>query len=323
MFKWLKKHFIPHEGNDHQPHFLRSKNIRVVILVIFVLELGVFAIPYIPTIGPIYNGYLAAVLPGVLGDLSNQNRQENHLALLRINPVLNEVAELKARDMAEKGYFAHTSPEGKAPWYWFDKVGYKYLFAGENLAVDFTDSKDVTLAWMNSPTHRANIVKGVYTEMGTGVVSGTFEGHPTIFIAQVYARPMTETAVVSTTKVLSNSKPATTQINEVKVLGAEAVINNDVSQPRNQKSNIFMQYVTSPGHVANIIFVIFGSIILLALILKLFIRTDKRHPYLITNGLIVLVILFGIYSLNSYITKSKIFKNITFYSFSNETINSN
>ncbi|MFZ2049172.1 MAG: CAP domain-containing protein [Minisyncoccia bacterium] len=323
MIKWFKKHFIPHEGNDHQPHFLRTKNIRAVVLILFVLELGVFAIPYIPAIGPAYNNYLAAVLPGVLDSLSNQTRQENHLATLTVSPLLNKVAELKAKDMAEKGYFAHTSPEGRAPWYWFDKAGYKYLFAGENLAVDFTDSKDVTLAWMNSPTHRANIVKGVYTEMGTGVVSGNFEGHPTIFVVQVYARPLTTIATVSEPSAVSNIKPTTTQTTktvESKVLGAEVALDANVTSPTQPKSNLLMQYVTSPGRVANMIFVILGIMILLALVLKLFIRTDKRHPKLITNGLVVLVLIFGIYSVNSYITKNKISHNITFYSFNNENL---
>lgn len=98
---------------------------------------------------------------------------------------------MKAQDMATKGYFAHTSPEGKkTPWYWLKQVGYQYQYAGENLAINFTDSKDVTNAWMNSPTHKANIVKDKYTEVGTGIATGLYEGRETVFVAQVYANPI-------------------------------------------------------------------------------------------------------------------------------------
>src|ERR1035437_4283512 len=203
MLNWLKKHFIPHEGNDHQPHFLRTKNIRFLVLFVFLLELGIYVVPYIPVLSPIDNNYLAAVLPAVLDDLSNQNRQANNLNVLTVNPLLNRAAELKAQDMAQKGYFAHISPDGKAPWYWFNLVGYKYEYAGENLAVDFTDSKDVTLAWMNSPTHRANIMKNAYTEMGTGIASGVYEGNPTFFVVQVYGKPQTITTTAEPTKIVT------------------------------------------------------------------------------------------------------------------------
>jgi len=53
--------------------------------------------------------------------------------------LLEQAAQLKANDMAEKGYFAHTSPDGKTPWEWLKDVSYPFLAAGENLAVNFLD----------------------------------------------------------------------------------------------------------------------------------------------------------------------------------------
>ena len=47
-------------------------------------------------------------------------------------------AQAKADDMATKGYFAHTSPDGKNSWYWFKQAGYTFTYAGENLALDFS-----------------------------------------------------------------------------------------------------------------------------------------------------------------------------------------
>lgn len=320
MISWLKKHFIPHEGNDHQPHFLRSENIRFVVLIVFAIELGVFVLPFISVLNPANNNYIAAVLPAVLDDLSNQNRQNQHLAILTVNPLLNKVAELKAQDMATKGYFAHVSPEGKAPWYWFNLVGYKYEYAGENLAVDFTDSQDVTSAWMNSPTHRANIIKNAYTEMGTGIASGMFEGRQTIFVAQVYGRPASAVVVNESTKVVKNVPLAST----TKVLGAstEEVTTDVENVEPTSNSNIFDKYITSPRHVANLIFIILGVLVALALFAKLFIRMDKRHPMLITNGLIVLVFIFGVYSVNNYMAGSMMAAKISFIGFQGEVFDS-
>jgi len=339
MLNWLKKHFIPHEGNDHQPHFLRIKNIRIVILIIFMMELGVLALPFVPTFNLVSNNFLASVLPAVLDDLTNQNRQSQNLSVLAVNPVLNKVAELKAKDMAEKSYFAHVSPEGKQPWYWFNLVGYKYSYAGENLAVDFTDSKDVTYAWMNSPTHKANIMKSAYTEMGTGVATGTFNGRPTIFVAQVFGKPAGANVVVEPkiTPKLALEEP---KVTPTKVMGAstKAVVNLASTSVSTQtpavsaiivdtkldqasgKVSLFEKYLTSPRHIANIVFVILGTLIALALLFKLFIRADKKHPVLITNGLAVIVLILGFYTVNNYMVNSKMKATTSFTSFQGEEI---
>ena len=89
--------------------------------------------------------------------------------------------------MAEKGYFAHTSPEGVAPWHWLKQVGYEYSYAGENLAIRFSDSDKLVQAWLSSPTHRANILKENFTHIGVGVATGTYQGKETLFVAQFFA----------------------------------------------------------------------------------------------------------------------------------------
>lgn len=341
MFNWLKKHFIPHEGNDHQPHFLRIKNIRTLIVIIFVMELGVLALPFLPVLNLSNNSYLASVLPAVLDDLTNQNRQAQHLTVLTVNPVLNKVAEMKAKDMAEKGYFAHVSPEGKQPWYWFNLAGYNYEYAGENLAVDFTDSQDVSVAWMNSPTHKANIIKGAYTEMGTGIATGTYKGKPTIFVAQVFGKPagnkvIEKTPVLnkvapkleaSTTKVMGASTKAL--VDEVSTSTATAtsivssIAKTDTPIQTYSKTNIFQKFATSPRHIVNIVFVILAVLVGLALFLKLLIRADKKHPILITNGLVVLVFIFGVYTVNNYLANNKLTKTSSFVSFQEDYLNQN
>ncbi|OGZ08327.1 MAG: hypothetical protein A3C93_05995 [Candidatus Lloydbacteria bacterium RIFCSPHIGHO2_02_FULL_54_17] len=186
MRRVFKDHFIPHKGNDYKPHFLRAKVAAGVLAFILVVE-G-FYLTETLVIFP-KSDYLAAIFATVLVEQTNEVRTGQSLAMLTPSPVLAEVARMKAEDMAAKGYFAHNAPDGKTPWYWFRQAGYNYIAAGENLAVNFTDSKDVTLAWLNSPSHRANIVNGNYTEIGIATAQGFYKGKEAVFVVEVFGRP--------------------------------------------------------------------------------------------------------------------------------------
>ena len=104
----------------------------------------------------------------------NDDRVANGLYPLRRNETLDAAAALKAADMAREQYFAHTSPAGINPWHWFRLVDYNYIYAGENLALDFADAPSVQKAWMESPKHRANILSRDYEEVGYAISKGTF-----------------------------------------------------------------------------------------------------------------------------------------------------
>ncbi|MFA6520647.1 MAG: CAP domain-containing protein [Candidatus Paceibacterota bacterium] len=304
MFSWFKKHFIPHEGNDHRPHFLRDLSTRNIIAVVIFLEIFSFLIPTISQLN--ITGGMAAVLPAVLSSLTNTERNIQNLSTLFVNPILNQAALMKAEDMATKGYFAHTSPEGKTPWYWIEKVGYKYQYAGENLAVNFSDSQDVTRAWMNSPTHKANIVKGNYTEMGTGVANGVYQGRNTVFVAQVYANPLPIPKPTSSSKSFKlkvEKLPELVKENSSNVLGAEDVVNEENINDDTFKQPSFLQKLfASPRNTTNIILNIIFFIVVLALLLYLFIQMRNHHKDLITNGLIILAVIGAVLLANYYIS---------------------
>jgi len=132
---------------------------------------------------------ISSVLPSVIVELTNEERDEHVVGGLSRSAVLDVAASLKAEHMAEHQYFAHYAPDGTSPWYWFEQVGYRYTNAGENLAVHFTDSGDVVEAWMNSPGHRANILNREYTQIGVGSAQGTYKGHDTVFVVQLFGTP--------------------------------------------------------------------------------------------------------------------------------------
>ena len=133
--------------------------------------------------------YVAAVIVATLVDLANADRIDDGLGGLLVNQKLATAAQAKANDMAEKGYFAHRTPDGHDSWHWFEQMGYDYAYAGENLAVNFSESSDVQEAWMASPTHRANIVNEHYTEVGIAVAYGEYKGRPAIFAVQMFGKP--------------------------------------------------------------------------------------------------------------------------------------
>ena len=186
MLQWLKDHFIPSEANDHQPLFLRTKIAVGLIALVFAVELLYLASSFVllPT-----SDYFAAIFASVLVQQTNEERSIENLGSLAINEKLVEAAQMKADDMVARGYFSHVTPDGKNSWYWFRQVGYNYAAAGENLAVNFTDSKDVTEAWMHSPSHRSNIMGENYTEIGIATAHGTYKGRDAIFVVQMFGRP--------------------------------------------------------------------------------------------------------------------------------------
>jgi hypothetical protein len=109
--------------------------------------------------------------------------------MLKESPTLNNAAKQQALAMVLHNYFAHISPEGVTPWFWFKSNGYSYRYAGENLAIDFLGSSDVVNAWMNSLGHRQNILNDKYQEIGVAVVQGMIDGQNTTVVVQMFGAP--------------------------------------------------------------------------------------------------------------------------------------
>ena len=157
----------------------------IIIRLIFVVLAFAFLQQFIIPLG-VYT--VAQIFPGELIGLTNRDRAFLRLSRLRIDPLLMEAAEMKARHMAENGYFSHGSPDGESPWYWFDLVGYPYSYAGENLALNFEDSKDVEQAWMESALHRENITSQDFSDIGLGLATGTYYGRPDTYVVQRFGK---------------------------------------------------------------------------------------------------------------------------------------
>src|ERR1044072_3009947 len=108
-------------------------------------------------------------------DLVNQERQAAGLDRAGPGPGLEQVPRAHSTDMFARGYFAHDTPEGLSPFDRMNKAGVRFLTAGENLALAPTLSLAHT-GLMNSPGHRANILRPQFGRVGIGVMDGGMRG---------------------------------------------------------------------------------------------------------------------------------------------------
>jgi hypothetical protein len=192
---YLLHFFIPQHTNNHRAKALHIDSLLVYVLLFALFNLGIRA------------GHKVA--PGVLGyatDINvqqllvdtNAKRAEAGLSPVTLNSSLSVAAANKAADMFTKNYWAHNSPTGTTPWDFITGAGYHYTVAGENLAKNFSDSQGVVDAWMASPSHRENLLKAVYRDVGFAVVNGTLNGEETTLVVQMFGATPGEVAAAPT-----------------------------------------------------------------------------------------------------------------------------
>lgn len=118
--------------------------------------------------------------------LTNKERIKAGLKPLSTNLDLVKAAQAKARDMKKKNYFEHFRPsDGKTPWKFMDEQRYQWIIAGENLARGFKNNDQVITAWMESSTHRKNILNSKYKEIGIATIEATKDGKPVTLTVQM------------------------------------------------------------------------------------------------------------------------------------------
>jgi hypothetical protein len=319
----IKKYFIPNAENQYKPHIFRET--AVIALFVFTLAIFILCSFFLPQLER--STETAEIYSSVVTSSTNFDRNQYNLLTLSVNPLLEEAAKEKAADMAAKGYFAHNSPEGLTPWYWISKAGYNYVYAGENLAVDFTDSNDVVQAWMNSPGHRANILNDHYTEIGVATAQGEYQGRPTIFVVEMFGSPKialaatTPLATNSSTSTLATTQPTPTPKPAPKVLSAESkphtktiapvegmatsvsttapVLTTIVPAETSQtEPTAFQKILVNPSKTLRLIYLLLALFIIISLALFIFIEWRVQHPKNIAYACLLLIILGSFFYIN-------------------------
>lgn len=320
--KHLKHSILPHKGNDHKPHL--SKGIGLLFVV--VVSVGFLGFSYLQVQYLNDNeSFLGAVLPSVLVDLVNGDRAEFGTGPLRQNPVLQQAAQMKADHMAEKGYFSHVSPDGTTPWYWIEEAGYEFVTAGENLAVHFNDSREVEQAWMNSPTHRANILNHSFSEIGIATARGTYDGYETTFVVQMFGKPASESAAFTQDVFIPTEEAAfvpnaetesiepiqesfaSIDLSPEEVAGAVETVDASIVEqdevvaqvPRLQETpqyaTFWEQLVTQPFFMLQAVYFALALLLLLTITLMIVSEARHKHPRHVAYLAFSLLVVFALF----------------------------
>lgn len=277
----LRHFFVPHEDNNYHAQSLHTSMLSVYLVVAILM---VFASKKVPAFSNVL-GLATDITVEKLYSLTNEERAKISLPPLQMNTTLSDAAAKKATHMFQKDYWSHFSPDGMSPWDFIKQSGYQYEFAGENLAKNFLFSKNVVDAWMNSPTHRENIVRKEYSEVGYAVVNGMLNGEETTLVVQMFGTPLAKT-------VDAPSSP----------LGEQPVVQK---APQQQKAQI-LGLTQKPGaavngkHLTYDINIVFIAFIVLALLIDFAVASrlnilhlrGKHLAHLLFLGFISLGILF-------------------------------
>lgn len=178
-------HFLPHKHKKKRARLLTNE---ALITYALIQILVVAAIRLVPLFAPGVLGYASNINTQDLLKYTNETRAQVGLKPLQLNKELSTAALRKGQDMFNVGYWAHVSPLGAKPWDFILGANYDYVYAGENLAKNFSNSKDVVQAWYASPTHRENLLSNSYDDIGFAVINGVIDGYETTIVVQMFGR---------------------------------------------------------------------------------------------------------------------------------------
>lgn len=184
----------------------RARYLPAIVIAVFATYLS-----WQPQIQQVQRGgvlaYATNTSPSGLLAATNTQRNNNGASVLSSNSKLASAAQAKAQDMVARDYWSHVTPDGQQPWVFINNAGYSYTSAGENLAYGFLSSGDTVTGWMNSPSHKANLLSTAFTEVGFGIAnSANFVGEgPQTIVVAMYGAP--QVAGVATTAPSSSPTP--------------------------------------------------------------------------------------------------------------------
>jgi uncharacterized protein YkwD len=287
MARFFSLLFIPQEKNNHRALLLRPSFLGIFI-AIYLLNQSILS--SLSMLKPGILGYSSEITAQKVLNQTNEERQKLGLSILKYSDTLSQSAAAKATDMFTNNYWAHNSPAGKTPWDFFKSAGYKYSVAGENLAKDFYDTDGLIKAWMNSPTHRDNIVNPKYQEIGIAVVNGILNGVKTTLVVQHFATPLNAVAAKP-----QNTAPKTETSPEI-VVESEPVVSTQ---------SLGTSAITAPSISPLLISKIIGSIIfaliIVVLIIDSYVTLKNNTPRLTGSSashigfilIILMLLIFG------------------------------
>lgn len=183
---------------------------------------------------------------------TNAERSQHGQAALSLNQQLSQAAQAKAEDMVARDYWSHVTPDGNQPWIFIEQAGYNYQKAGENLAYGFANSDATIAGWMNSATHRDNLLDGAYKEVGFGFANSENyqdSGPQTVVVAMygVAAATTPATTPEPAAESVANRNPAPAEVAEETAPAEQA---EAIQVDRSETSTAVVTQQSSPQRIA-------------------------------------------------------------------------
>ena len=113
-------------------------------------------------------------------ELVNAERTSRGLSALSMSSEASKAADVRAKEIVTK--FSHTRPDGSSCFTVLSQMGVSYKKAGENIAYGQNSPEEVVKAWMNSPSHRENILSTGFNEIGVS----SYKVGSTIYWTQMF-----------------------------------------------------------------------------------------------------------------------------------------
>jgi hypothetical protein len=287
FFESLAHYILPRHSNNHRAKLIHPSSLFLFSVFLVIYQ---FLLNFLPSSGKNILGYASNIPTEEIIKLTNEKRSNASINKLRVNTLLSSAARAKGEHMLKNGYWAHIAPDGTEPWKFFTDVGYRYRYAGENLARDFTNPVSVVDAWMASPSHRENLLSTKYSDIGVAVVEGNLNGVDTTIVVQLFGYPLDETqintvragndSVLPTTAPLALITEKSTYLSPTMTLTPTPEVvaaSLETLPPIEDQANVF-KVLLSPFGTTKGISVIITSLLLIVFIVDGIIVARRRIP---------------------------------------------
>ena len=216
--------FIAHPGNNFHPKILKPGLILMLAVILIVIRV---LLSPVQTEG-------SATDSQILMSLINRERSDRNLPILFLSQPLLAASAVKSQDMIDRDYFAHQNPDGDYVWGEIAAAGYgQYKILGENLAIDFATSEGMIQAWIDSPSHRENLLHPDFEHQGLTALYGDYQGRYTNLTTSLFGA-QEASAQTPTAPPAPQKNPAPVE-EAAPPAPAEQIANEELSEPESKK----------------------------------------------------------------------------------------
>jgi len=285
---FLSNLFLPSKKNRYRPQLLHPEALMVLSFVVLAGFALFNAIRFFPSLADKILGFATNIDVNQVLTLTNEERAKLGLPPLQINEKLNQAAVAKAQHMFSQQYWAHVAPDGTQPWSFIKNAGYVYKYAGENLARDFDSTGEMMKAWMNSPTHKENIINPNFTQIGLAVVNGTLNGFNTTLVVQMFGTPgAVELKQSASGEAITLPAPADSRVAQlpdeamnINAIESELADTNELGLVEGERV-ASGRMLFSPLYLTKTFFLLVVALIILTLIYDAFVSNNRRYERIV------------------------------------------